>query len=124
MNAPVPSQTKMQPLNPYLVKEIMEASPQKLLLKIYDFAIVQCQLHDMEKTNRALDELINSLNFEDAEAREISIGLMKLYQFCQDRMRKKEYDIVHKILTDLRETWVTVFKSNPLPDRIASRMAR
>lgn len=124
MNAPVPSQTKMQPLNPYLVKEIMEASPQKLLLKIYDFAIVHCQLHDMEKTNRALDELINSLNFEDPEAREISIGLMKLYQFCQDRMRKKEYDIVHKILTDLRETWVTVFKSNPLPDRIAQKMAR
>lgn len=112
MNTTAFSQNKTTQLNPYLVKEILEASPQKLLLKIYDFAIVNCQLHDMLKTNRALDELINALNFEDEKAREISIGLLKLYQYCQEQMRKKNYEIVHKILIDLRDAWLTIFKMN------------
>ncbi len=112
MNTTAYSQNKTTQLNPYLVKEILEASPQKLLLKIYDFAITNCQLHDMLKTNRALDELINALNFEDEKAREISIGLLKLYQYCQEEMRKKNYEIVHKILVDLRDAWLTIFKMN------------
>ncbi len=96
--------------NPYLVKEIMEATPEKLLIKIYDFAILHCQKQDLSKTNNALQELIKSLNFEDEKAKEISIGLLKLYQFAQDQMRKRNYDIVLKILTDLRETWLQVFE--------------
>jgi flagellar protein FliS len=95
--------------NSYLVKEILEATPQKLIIKIYDFAIANCQKHDMVRTNRALSELISALNFQDEKAREISIGLMRLYQFCQEEMRKKNYDIVYKILTELRETWLTIF---------------
>ena len=109
MNTTAFSQNRTSQLNPYLVKEILEASPQKLLIKIYDFAITNCLLHDMIKTNRALDELINSLNFEDAKAREISTGLLRLYQFCQDQMRKRNYDIVHTILTDLCDSWLTIF---------------
>ncbi|MCE1188451.1 MAG: flagellar protein FliS [Ignavibacteria bacterium] len=109
MNTTAYSQNKTAPLNPYLVKEILEASPQKLLIKIYDFALTHCQLHDMVKTNRALDELINSLNFDDEKAKEISIGLLRLYQFCQDQMRKKNYDIVYTILSDLKDAWLTIF---------------
>ena len=109
MNTTAFAQSKTAPLNPYLVKEILEASPQKLLIKIYDFAITHCQLQDMVKTNRALDELINSLNFDDEKAREVSIGLLRLYQYCQDQMRKKNNDIVYKILTDLKDAWQTIF---------------
>jgi flagellar protein FliS len=97
-------------VNQYLVKEIMEATPQQLLIKIYDFAIVNCQKHNLEKTNKAIQELINSLRFDLDEAREISIGLLKLYQFCQEQMRQKNYDIVYKILSELRETWLGIFK--------------
>jgi flagellar protein FliS len=96
-------------VNPYLMKEILEASPQKLLIKIYDFAIMNCQKGDMVKTNKALSELINSLNFQDESCREISLGLLKLYKFCQEEMRKKNYEIVHKILSELRETWLKIF---------------
>jgi flagellar secretion chaperone FliS len=96
-------------LNPYLVKEIMEATPQQLLIKIYDFAIMNCQKRDLVRTNKALQELINSLRFDDDGAKEISIGLYKLYQFCQDQMRKQNYDIVYKILTELRGTWQNAF---------------
>ncbi|MBN1301171.1 MAG: flagellar protein FliS [Melioribacteraceae bacterium] len=96
-------------INQYIVKEILEASPQQLLIKIYDFAILNCQRHDLSKTNNAIQELINSLNFEDESAREISTGLLRLYQFCQDQMRKREYDVVYKILTELRDTWKNAF---------------
>jgi flagellar protein FliS len=98
-----------QRINQYLVKEIMDASPQQLLIKIYDFAILNCQRHNMVKTNNAIQELINSLNFSDESAREISIGLLRLYQYCQDQMRKKEYEIVYKILAELRNTWRNAF---------------
>ncbi|MEI7811854.1 MAG: flagellar protein FliS [Ignavibacteria bacterium] len=94
--------------NAYLVKEIMEATPQKLLIKIYDFAITNCQKHDMERTNRAIQELINSLKFDDV-TKEISTGFLKLYLYCQEEMRKKNYEMVNKILTELRDAWLKAF---------------
>lgn len=94
----------------YIVKEIMEATPQQLLIKVYDFAILNCQKKNLEKTNAALQELINSLRFEPESAKEISIGLFRLYQYCQEEMRNKNYGVVLKVLTDLRETWLNAFK--------------
>ncbi len=103
--------TKRNPTrtNNYLVKEIMEATPQQLLIKIYDFAILQCQKRNLIKTNEAIQRLIDSLNFKDENAREISNGLFRLYIFCQDQMRKKNYEAVYKILTELRQTWLAAF---------------
>jgi len=96
-------------VNAYLSKDILDASPQKLLLKVYDFAITSCRKNDMIRTNKALTELINSLNFESAETKEFSLGLMSLYQFCQDQMRKGENEIVEKILMELRTSWSDIF---------------
>lgn len=96
-------------LNPYLVKEVMEASPQQLLIKIYDFAITSCQKHDLYKTNAALQQLISALRFDTNEVREVSIGFLKLYQYCQDQMRKKNYSMVIEILTELRKSWLEAF---------------
>jgi len=97
--------------NVYITNEIMDASPQKLIMKIYDFAISQCKNKNLEKTNRAIAELINALRYDGEEVSAVSIGLKKLYEFCQDQMRKKNYDIVLQILTELRETWSKVFVS-------------
>jgi flagellar secretion chaperone FliS len=98
-------------LSKYVENEILEANPKQLLIKIYDFAILNCQRHDMIKTNNAIQELINSLSFETEETKSISIGLLKLYQFCQDQMRKKNYDVVYKILFELRKTWIEAFQN-------------
>lgn len=95
----------------YVSNEILNATPQKLIMKIYDFAIMQCKNENLEKTNKALAELINALRFDGEEVSEISTGLRKLYEFCQDQMRKKNYDIVLQILTDLRDTWNKVIVS-------------
>jgi len=95
----------------YLVNDILDASPQKLLIKIYDFAIAQSKNKNLEKTNKALMELISALRFDNEEVSEISIGLKKLYEFCQDQMRKNNNEIVVEILTDLRKTWITAFST-------------
>ncbi|MDQ7817359.1 MAG: flagellar protein FliS [Melioribacteraceae bacterium] len=91
--------------NPYVVNQISIASPQQLIMKVYDFAILNCQKNDMVKTNEALQVLINALNFEEPAANEISFGLLKLYQYCQDQMRKNHNQMVLKILSELRDTW-------------------
>ena len=95
--------------NAYLANEIFDASPQKLVLKIYDFAITQCKNKNLEKTNKALSVLIDALRYDNKEAAEISTGLKQLYDYCQDQMRKNNHDIVERILTELRETWVSAF---------------
>lgn len=100
--------------NAYLAKEILEASPQKLLIKVYDFAIANCKAGNMVKTNNAINELINALRFDDPKAKEISIGLLRLYQFCQEQMRKGDHNIVYKILTELKEAWLKIFNENPV----------
>ena len=96
--------------NAYVVNEIVNATPEQLLMKVYDFAISQCKRKNIEKTNRALMVLIDSLKFEDGAVSEISIGLRKLYEFCQDQVRKGNCDIALHILTDLKETWNKVFE--------------
>ncbi|MGD8777585.1 MAG: flagellar protein FliS [Ignavibacteria bacterium] len=99
--------------NVYIVKEILEADQKKLLIKIYDFAILHAKKGNIEKANNALGQLIKALNFDLEETKEIAIGLLKLYQFCQDQIRKRESDIAVRILSDLRETWLMAFKQNP-----------
>lgn len=92
-------------VNQYLLKEIMEATPQQLLIKIYDVAIISSQKRDFMKTNNAIQILINALRFEGEDVKEISTGLLRLYLFCQDQTRKNNFEIVTKILAELRDTW-------------------
>lgn len=97
--------------NAYLVKEVLESTPQKLLLKVFDYAIVNCKKGNVENTNKVLSELIKALNFDNPEAREMSLGLLQLYQYSQEEMRKNNTEIVLRILTGLRDTWQTVFSA-------------
>lgn len=98
-------------VNQYLVNEIRDAKPEQLIMKVYDFAILNCQKKNMVKTNEALQVLIGALNFQDEAAKEISVGLLKLYQYCQDQMRKNNSDVVYKILSELRDTWNEALKN-------------
>lgn len=95
--------------NPYLINDIMESSQEKLLLKLYDFAITNCRRKNIEKTNKALNELIFGLRFDNEEVEKISTGLFQLYNYCKDEMRKRNFEIVEKILTELKESWVEIF---------------
>lgn len=94
-------------VNQYISNDVLNASPEQIIMKIYDFAILNCQKQNMIKTNEALQVLINALNFEHPDAKIISIGLYRIYTFLQDQMRKQNYDLVYKTLTELKQTWET-----------------
>jgi flagellar protein FliS len=96
--------------NQYVTNEIMNASPEELIMKVYDFAIVNSKKNNMLKTNEALQVLINALNFEHPAAREISAGLLKIYLYCQEQMRKQKNEEVTRILSELKETWRTALQ--------------
>ncbi len=94
-------------VNQYIANDILNATPEQVIMKIFDFAILNCQKQNMIKTNEALQVLINALNFDHPEAKEISIGFFRIYRYLQDQMRNKNYDLVYKTLTELKETWET-----------------
>ncbi len=108
-NSTITANKNRNRLNQYLVNEITQATPQQLLIKIYDFALVNCKKENLAKTNEALQVLINALSFDGKEVSEISTGLLKLYQYCQNEMRNKNYTIVYKILNELKESWLIAF---------------
>ena len=98
-------------INPYLANQILNASPEQFLIKAFDFAIVHSEKKDMIKTNKALQELIAILRFDDDSYKELSINLLRLYQFCQDQARKGNFGIVTKILTELRQSWLQAIQN-------------
>lgn len=102
---------KNQRVNQYIINDIMDASPEKLIMKVFDFAILNCQKENMIKTNEALQVLINALNFDTPEVKEISTGFLKIYLYCQDQMRKKNYNVVLKTLTELKQSWETALNN-------------
>ncbi|MDP2365094.1 MAG: flagellar protein FliS [Ignavibacteria bacterium] len=98
-------------INPYLTNQILNASPEQLLIKVFDFAVVHSEKKEMIKTNTAIQELIGLLRFDDENFKDLSINLLRLYQFCQDQARKNNFDIVTKILTELRESWLQAIQN-------------
>lgn len=98
-------------INPYLANEILYASPEQLLIKAFDFAIVHSEKMDMIKTNSALQELTCMLRFDDESFKDLSINLLRLYQYCQDQTRKNNFTIVTQILTGLRESWLNTMQN-------------
>ncbi|HOP49094.1 MAG TPA: flagellar protein FliS [Ignavibacteriales bacterium] len=105
-----PKYQKNQNVNRYLENEILDAPQEVLILKVYDFAIANAKQKNIEKTNKAIQVLIDSLNFKDEEATQMSMDLFNLYRFCQDQTRKRNFDLVEKMLSELRNTWEQVFK--------------
>mgnify|MGYP003551558881 FL=1 len=98
-------------INPYLTNQILNSSPEQLLIKVYDFAVVNSEKKDMIKTNTAIQELIGFLRFDDETYKDLAVSLLRLYQFCQDQARKNNYDVVTKILTELRESWLQAIQN-------------
>jgi len=93
--------------NPQLVyqkQSVLNASPLKLVVKMYDFAIQASYLEDGQKLKDILSTLIKGLNFDHEPAGQ----LYELYRYCQDLARKNQFDEVIEILEPLRDTWQEV----------------
>jgi len=77
-------------------------NPLQLLIKVYDYAILNCKKKNMEKASKAIVELISALNFDHQE---VSMGLFRLYQYCLDRIKQGEFEESVRILEGLKESW-------------------
>ena len=69
-------------INPYLMQKVMTASPEQLISYIYDIAISACAQKDHIKATQAVQELINSLNFDYKEQ---SLTFFRIYRYRRDQ---------------------------------------
>ncbi len=90
-------------LRNYRQNQITSANPLQLVLMAYDVALVGCARRDLAKTTRAINTLIKALDMEQGE---IALGLYRLYQYCNDLVRKGQYDEAARILRELAGAWV------------------
>ncbi|MTI86450.1 MAG: flagellar protein FliS [Balneolaceae bacterium] len=93
----------------YQKQSVMNASPLKLVVKMYDLAIQASYREDGKRVREILSELIQGLNFDY----EPSSQLFELYRYCQDLSRKEQFEDIREILEPLRETWEEVANKQP-----------
>jgi len=63
----------------------MSLSPVQLILKVYDYIIVNAKKSNYSNVNAGLTQLIAALNFD---YKEVSMGLFRLYRYCQTQSQK------------------------------------
>jgi flagellar protein FliS len=86
----------------YREQDVMGASPMQLIVMAYDLGIRACEQHDFEKAVKTISVLRDALNFDYPE---IALGLLNLYQWCLDCIRKGDYASAAKTLRELRSAW-------------------
>ena len=91
----------------YRQQDVASASPIRLVVMAYDLAIRACEQEDFETGYKAVVALRNSL---DVNYPEFVVGLMRLYQWVIDLMRKKDFTGAKSVLVELRDAWSTVEK--------------
>mgnify|MGYP003112294115 CR=1 FL=1 len=100
----------------YQKQAVLNASPLRLVVKMYDLVIQATYREDQAKVKAILSELIHGLNFDYDPASQ----LFELYRYCQDLARKDKYGEIREILEPLRETWEEV-ANNKQPALSASQ---
>jgi len=96
-------------------EELDGLSPARLLLKLYDVAIVSCDQEERERLVCALTELVAALSFDH---REISMPLFRIYDYCIRQGRAGNFGAVRAILVQLRDAWsqaAQVLESSAIP---------
>lgn len=91
----------------YKQNEILSLSPVQLVLKVYDYVIVNSKKRNYSNVNAGLTQLIAALNFD---YQDVSMGLFRLYRYCQSQSQNGNYDEVIKIIGELRSAWAQAFK--------------
>jgi len=92
----------------YKQNEVFTSSPEKLVLLLYDQAILGCKKQDQGRASLALSELVNSLNFNYVE---VATGLFKLYDYLLRIIKQSEFNQALDILTELRQTWSSAIQN-------------
>jgi hypothetical protein len=83
-------------------EELGGLSPARLLLKLYDVAILSCDREERARLVSALTELTAALSFDH---REISMPLFRIYDHCIREGRAGNFSAVRAVLVQLRDAW-------------------
>jgi len=94
----------------YNRREVMMASPVRLVVIAYDIAIKACEREDFNHATKTISALRDALDFEYGE---MAVTLYGLYQWCIDCIRREEFYEAEKTLRELREAWVTAEQQLP-----------
>jgi flagellin-specific chaperone FliS len=94
-------------INQYKKNDVEGASPIRLVVMAYDLAILSCEKQDIDKAVKAVEALRRALDFDYPEA---AGGLLALYQWVLECLRKNDFEAAKNILLDLREAWAMVEK--------------
>ena len=92
--------------NQYLVQKIMTASPNQLVAYIYDAGATACSQKDADKARRAVQMLVNGLNFE---VKEVSITFFRVYQYLNHLINRNRFNEAKALFQDLKQTWAKAF---------------
>ena len=93
--------------NPYVNQKIMSASPEQLIVYIYDAAITACRRQDRIKVTQAVNLLINSLDFEH---KEIAGTFYRTYSALLNLIGKGRFGEVEASINEIRSTWISAMK--------------
>lgn len=92
-----------RPHQRYQEQAIQTASPEQLILKLYDLGIASCRNGDRAKLRSVLVELMSSLNFEVGG--ELANRLYAIYEFCLNESAMGDLEPIQEMLVGLREAW-------------------
>jgi flagellin-specific chaperone FliS len=92
-------------MNPYLVQQVKTATPEKLVLMLFDLGMKSCQAQDNQKAVKVLTELIAALNFEQGD---IAVSMFELYRYALDEVHKRNYDNAYVVLEGMHDIWENV----------------
>ena len=93
--------------NAYLTQKILTASPEQLIAYLFDAALAACVKQDRRQATKAIQELINALNFD---YQDFAAGLFQLYRYSLNKIQKGEFQQAQEILSELKGTWVEAMK--------------
>lgn len=101
---------RYNPANPYIRQQIQTASPEKLILMMYELGIKSCRTKNREKAAKVLIELISALNFD---YQDIAAPLFDAYKYALDQVHTNRFEEACFVLEELRDVWESsVMKPN------------
>jgi flagellin-specific chaperone FliS len=92
--------------NSYRREHLVNLTPVQVIKKLYDTAIFALKKKDYDLAHRAISQLILGLNFDYEE---MASGLMSLYMYSKECIRKGEIAEATTVLEELRSAWIQAF---------------
>jgi flagellin-specific chaperone FliS len=96
-------------INPYQRSRVMTASPEQLILYVYDAAVNALQRQDRIRSLEAVNLLVSSLRYEH---RDLAMSFYRSYDSVQRQIMRGNYGLAQTILREMRETWREAMELN------------